>query len=27
MQDVRTFKKAPRVKGKIEHKQNGMFDE
>ena len=27
MQDVRTFRKAPRVKGKIEHKQNGMFDE
>ena len=27
MQDVRTFKKAPRVKGKIEHKQNGMFDQ
>ena len=27
MQDVRTFKKAPKAKGKVEQKQNGMFDE
>lgn len=27
MQDVRTFKKAPRVKGKSGHKQGAMFDE